>query len=102
VRKSSVKLPLRYRRHALARLDAVIAAAERDRAEHLAAVEHLAAAGKSTTRPRAKLRISDHHLALLHRSRGWLALGELPQAVDLGERRADEPKTSSLPGPPRR
>ena len=68
VRKSSVKLPLRYRRHALARLDAVIAAAEPDRAEHLAAVGHLAAADKSTTRPRARLRVPDYRLALLRPS----------------------------------
>ena len=81
-RKSSLKLPLRYRRHALARLDAVIAVAEQDRAEHLAVVERLSTAGKNATRARAKLRISDYRLALLRRSRGWLGKGELPQAAD--------------------
>ena len=43
----------------------LIADAEQDRAEHLAAVEHLAMAGKSPTRARIRLRISDYRLALL-------------------------------------
>ena len=53
-RKSSLKLPLQYRRHALARLDAVIAVAEQDRAEHVAAVERLSAAEAGS--PRANCR----------------------------------------------
>jgi hypothetical protein len=48
----------------------------------LAVVERLSTAGKNATRARAKLRISDYRLALLRRSRGWLAEGELPQAAD--------------------
>jgi hypothetical protein len=81
-RTSSVRLPLRYRRHALARLDTVIAAAERDRAGHLAAVRRVAAAGKNATRARAKLRLADYRLGLLRRTRAWLAAGELPHAGD--------------------
>jgi hypothetical protein len=38
---SKLGLPLRYRRQSLARLDALIAAAERDRGERQAAAEHV-------------------------------------------------------------
>jgi hypothetical protein len=65
-------LPPRYRRHALARLETVIARAERERAEQLQALERLAAAGKNTARARARLRVADYRLTLLRRSRRWL------------------------------
>jgi hypothetical protein len=65
-------LPPRYRRHALARLDAVIALAERERAEQRRAVER--APGKGTAK--TKLRLAEYRLGLLRGSRRLLTAGE--------------------------
>ncbi len=65
-------LPPRYRRHALARLDAVIALAERDRAEQRRAVERSPEKGAA----KARLRLAEYRLGLLRGSRRLLTLGE--------------------------
>jgi hypothetical protein len=71
-------LPRRYRQHALARLDAVIASTERERDERLETVERLIQAKKGAARAKARLRVAEYRLALLHNSRHWLAEGALP------------------------
>jgi hypothetical protein len=65
-------LPPRYRQHALARLDAVIALAERDRAEQRRAVERSPEKGAA----KARLRLAEYRLGLLRGSRRLLTLGE--------------------------
>ena len=65
-------LPPRYRRHALARLDAMIALAERELAKQRWAVER--APGKGAAK--AKLRLAEYRLGLLRGSRRVLASGE--------------------------
>jgi hypothetical protein len=65
-------LPPRYRRHALARLDAVIALAERDRAEQRRAVERSPEKGAA----KARLRLAEYRLGLLRGSRRLLTSGE--------------------------
>jgi hypothetical protein len=77
-RKSQLGLPPRYRRHALARLDVVIAGAEREKTEQLQTVERLATAKKSTARAKAKLRVAEDRLDLLQSSRQWLLAHEPP------------------------
>ena len=81
-RTSPLGLPPRYRRHALAKLDAVIEGAERERAERLRAVERLAAAEKGTARAKARLRTAEYRLALLRGSRRVLLPDEPPRAGD--------------------
>ena len=61
-------LPPRYRRHALARLDAVIALAEKERAEQRRAVERAPEKGAART----KLRLAEYRLGLLRSSRRLL------------------------------
>ena len=80
-RPSALGLPPRYRRHALSRLDALIARTEGERAERLRAVEHLTATGKGATRARARLRTTEYRLALLRGSRQWLLAREPPPAA---------------------
>jgi len=65
-------LPPRHRQHALARLDAVIALAERDRAEQRRAVERSPEKGAA----KARLRLAEYRLGLLRGSRRLLTLGE--------------------------
>jgi hypothetical protein len=65
-------LPLRYRRQSLARLDALIAAAERDRGERQAAAE------RGTRGAKARVRAAEYRLTLLRNSRRWLAAGAPP------------------------
>jgi hypothetical protein len=65
-------LPLRYRRQALARLDTLIAAAERDRGERQAAAE------RGTRGAKARVRAAEYRLTLLQGSRRWLAAGAPP------------------------
>jgi hypothetical protein len=65
-------LPPRYRRHAIARLDAVIALAERERAEQRQAVERSPERGGA----KAKLRLVEYRLGLLHGSRRLLTSGK--------------------------
>jgi len=76
--KSQLGLPASYRRRALARVDALIAKAEQDRAERLRAVERLAAAEKGTGLAKAGLRRAEYRLALLRGSRRWMAAGHQP------------------------
>src|SRR3954466_3649268 len=64
--------PPRYRRHAIARLDAVIALAERERAEQRQAVERSPERGGA----KAKLRLVEYRLGLLHGSRRLLTSGK--------------------------
>jgi hypothetical protein len=77
-RTSKLGLPRRYRQHALARLDAVIASAERERDERRETVERLTTAKKGAARAKARLRVAEYRLALLHNSRRWLAAGAPP------------------------
>jgi hypothetical protein len=77
-RTSGLGLPRRYRQHALARLDAVIASTERERDARLATVERLIQAKKGAARAKARLRVAEYRLALLHNSRRWLAAGAPP------------------------
>lgn len=79
-RASALGLPPRYRRHALSRLDALIARAEGELAERLRAVRRLATAGKGTARPKTRLRAVEYRLALLRGSRRWLLAREPPVA----------------------
>jgi len=76
--KSQLGLPASYRRRALARVDALIAKAEQDRAERLRAVERLAAAKKGTGLAKAGLRQAEYRLTLLRRSRRWMTAGHQP------------------------
>jgi hypothetical protein len=77
-RPSGLGLPRRYRQHALARLDAVIASTERERDERQETFERLTRAKKGATRAKARLRVAEYRLALLHNSRRWLAEGAPP------------------------
>ncbi len=65
-------LPPAYRRRALARLDALIAVAERDRGERQVAAE------RGTRGAKARVRAAEYRLALLRNSRRWLAAGAPP------------------------
>jgi hypothetical protein len=79
-RPSQLGLPSGYRRHALDKLNRMIAKAEGERSQQLEAVERLTAAKKSTAQARARLRLVEYRLALLHGSRRWFALGTPPVA----------------------
>ena len=79
-RPSQLGLPFRYRRHALGKLETVLAITEKERNERLEAVERLAVAKKSTAQEEARLRMVEYRLALLHGSRRWFALGSPPVA----------------------
>jgi hypothetical protein len=70
---SSLGLPVRYRRQALAALDRMIAVVEADRAARCDALERQPTAGA-----RLRLRLAEQRLALLARSRQWLLAGEPP------------------------
>jgi hypothetical protein len=61
-------LPPRYRRHAIAKLDTVIALAEREQAEQRQAVESLPEKGAA----KARLRLAEYRLGLLRGSRRLL------------------------------
>ena len=65
-------LPPRYRRHAIARLDAVIALAEKEQAEQRRAVERSPQRGAA----KAKLRLVEYRLGLLRGSRRLLTSGK--------------------------
>jgi hypothetical protein len=65
-------LPPRYRRHAIAKLDAVIALAEKEQAEQRRAVERSPERGAA----KAKLRLVEYRLGLLHGSRRLLTSGK--------------------------
>ena len=69
---SLAMLPPRYRRHAIARLDAVIALAEKEQAEQRQAVERSPQRGAA----KAKLRLVEYRLGLLRGSRRLLASGK--------------------------
>ena len=69
---SFAMLPPRYRRHAIARLDAVIALAERERAEQRRAVERSPKRGAA----KARLRLVEYRLGLLRGSRRLLTSGK--------------------------
>jgi hypothetical protein len=71
-------LPPHYRRRALGKLDAVIAGVEKERSERLQAVARMTAAKKSAAAAKARLRLVEYRLALLHGSQQWLALGTPP------------------------
>ena len=71
-RAPELGLPLRYRRQALARLDALIAATERECGERQAAAERGARGAK------ARVRAAEYRLTLLQGSRRWLAAGAPP------------------------
>jgi hypothetical protein len=71
-------VPHGYRRRALARLEALIAKAEEDRAERLRAVERLAAAETNSASAKAGLRRAEYRLALLRGSRRWMTAGHPP------------------------
>ena len=77
-RPSQLGLPPRYRQHALGKLEVVIARAEKERSERLEAIERLAGAKKSTAQAKARLRVVEYRLVLLHGSRRWLASGTPP------------------------
>src|SRR5256885_2016215 len=64
-------LPPRYGRHAIARLDAVIALAEKEQAEQRQAVERSPERGAA----KARLRLVEYRLGLLHGSRRLLTAG---------------------------
>ena len=65
-------LPPRYRRHAIARLDAVIALAEKERAEQRRAVERSPERGAA----KARLRLAEYRLGMLRGSRRLLTSGQ--------------------------
>ena len=69
---SLAMLPPRYRRHAIARLDAVIALAEREQAEQRRAVERSPEGGAA----KARLRLAEYRLGMLRGSRRLLTSGE--------------------------
>jgi hypothetical protein len=79
-RPSQLGLPSRYRRHALGKLETVLAITEKERNERLEAVERLAVAKKSTAQEEARRRMVEYRLALLQGSRHWLASGTPPVA----------------------
>jgi hypothetical protein len=68
---SSLGLPPRYRRQALAALDRMIAAVEADRVARGQALGPSPTAGA-----RLRLHLAERRLALLRRSRDWLLAGE--------------------------
>jgi|tagenome__1003787_1003787.scaffolds.fasta_scaffold20683134_2 hypothetical protein len=77
------ELTLRYRRHALAALDGLIAQADSDARQRRLALERVAA-GSDTAGVRARLRFATDRLALLHLSRSCLLSGG-PLAKDVGD-----------------
>ena len=84
-------LPPPYRRHALARLDQLIALAEEDLARRAGAARRRAAArseGATTAAAVAgpRLRLSERRLALLRRSRELLLAGEPSPGAGGGRR----------------
>ncbi len=79
-RPSQLGSPSHYRQHALGKLDAVIATAEKERRERLEVVDRLAKAKKSTARAKARLSAVEYRLALLNGSRRWLTSGTPPVA----------------------
>jgi hypothetical protein len=68
---SSLGLPARYRRQALAALDRMIAVVEADRAARRQAL-----GSSPTARVRLRVHLAERRLALLQRSRQWLIAGE--------------------------
>ena len=69
-RRANLKLPARFCRHALTRLDTVIDQTERERAEILTSIVRLLADGKRASGATANLNLADYRLRLLLRTRG--------------------------------